>query len=99
MRELRSDYPLAVLCRVLRVSRSGYQAWLVRQPSRRAVSRARLKVAPRRQRIAGRAPLTARCACNVNSPLVASWRASARSSVYGVNSACGASSRSDVFAS
>jgi len=45
IQQLRSDYPLAVLCRVLRVSRSGYQAWLTRQPSKRARSRERLKVA------------------------------------------------------
>ncbi len=45
IRRLRSDYPLAVLCRVLDVSTSGYHAWLVRQPSKRAQSRARLKVA------------------------------------------------------
>jgi putative transposase len=45
IRELRLDYPLAMLCCVLSVSRSGYHAWLVRQPSKRAQSRARLKVA------------------------------------------------------
>ncbi len=45
IKQLRSDYPLAVLCRVLSVSTSGYQAWLVRQPSRRAKARARLCVA------------------------------------------------------
>ena len=40
-------YPLALLCRTLAVSRSGYHAWRVRQPSRRATARARLKVAVR----------------------------------------------------
>ncbi|MCA1607083.1 MAG: IS3 family transposase [Acidobacteria bacterium] len=45
IQELRLDYPLAVLCRVLDVSRSGYHAWLVRQPSKRTQSRERLKVA------------------------------------------------------
>ncbi len=45
IKTLRSDYPLAVLCRTLGVSRSGYHAWLVRQPSRRAQARERLKVA------------------------------------------------------
>jgi len=45
IKELRCDYPLAVLCRALRVSRSGYQAWVTRQPSKRARSRERLKVA------------------------------------------------------
>ncbi len=45
IQELRSDYPLAVLCRVLSVSRSGYHAWSTRQPSKRALSRERLCVA------------------------------------------------------
>ena len=45
IRELRLKYPRAVLCRVLQVSRSGYHAWLVRQPSKRAQARERLKLA------------------------------------------------------
>jgi len=45
IRELRLDYPLAVLCRVLQVSRSGYHAWLSRELSKRARLRARLRVA------------------------------------------------------
>ena len=45
IRRLRSDYPLAVLCRVLDVSTSGYHAWLTRQPSKRTHARERLKVA------------------------------------------------------
>jgi len=45
IQELHSDYPLAVLCRVLDVSTSGYHAWLTRLPSNRARSRARLRVA------------------------------------------------------
>ncbi len=45
IKELRSDYPLAVLCRVLSVSPSGYHAWLVRQPSKRTQARERLRVA------------------------------------------------------
>ncbi len=45
IKELRCDYPLAVLCRVLSVSTSGYQAWSTRQPSKRALSRERLCVA------------------------------------------------------
>jgi len=45
IKQLRSDYPLAVLCRVLDVSPSGYHAWLTRQPSNRAQSRERLQVA------------------------------------------------------
>ncbi len=44
---MRLEYPLAVLCRTLAVSRSGYHAWHVRQPSRRAKARERLKVATR----------------------------------------------------
>lgn len=47
IKNLRSDYPLALLCRVFDVSTSGYQAWRVRQPSRRAKARARLRVATR----------------------------------------------------
>lgn len=45
IRDLRLDYPLAVLCRVLGVSTSGYHAWLTREPSKRARARERLKVA------------------------------------------------------
>lgn len=45
IKELRLDYPLAVLCRVLDVSQSGYHAWLVRQPSKRTQARERLRVA------------------------------------------------------
>jgi len=45
IKELRSDYSLAVLCRALSVSRSGYHAWVVRPPSKRAQARQRLKVA------------------------------------------------------
>ena len=43
--ELRRDYPVRVLCRVLGVSASGYHAWLVRAPSPRARARGRLKLA------------------------------------------------------
>lgn len=45
IKELRGEYPLAVLCRVLGVSRSGYQAWLTRAPSKRACAYERLKLA------------------------------------------------------
>lgn len=45
IKRLRTEYPVGVLCRVLDVSASGYQAWLVRQPSKRAQSRERLKIA------------------------------------------------------
>lgn len=47
IQQMRLNYPLAVLCRVLRVSRSGYHAWSVRQASRRAKARERLRVATR----------------------------------------------------
>ena len=40
---LRLAYPLPLLCRVLAVSRSGYYAWLTRQPSKRAREEARLE--------------------------------------------------------
>jgi putative transposase len=45
IKELRGQYPLRVLCRVLSVSSSGYHAWLCREPSPRATARARLKLA------------------------------------------------------
>jgi transposase InsO family protein len=45
IRELRREYPVRVLCRVLAVSASGYHAWLVRKPSARARFRERLKLA------------------------------------------------------
>jgi putative transposase len=45
MTTLRPHYPLAILCRVLEVSRSGYYAWRHRRPSKRAQENARLEVA------------------------------------------------------
>ena len=45
MRTLRAHYPLSLLCRVLKVSRSGYYAWQHRRPSKRAQENARLEVA------------------------------------------------------
>lgn len=45
IKELRREYPLRLLCRVLEVSRSGFHAWRVRAPSERARFRERLKVA------------------------------------------------------
>ena len=45
MTTLRPQYPLAMLCRVLEVSRSGYHAWRTRRPSKRAQENARLEVA------------------------------------------------------
>lgn len=43
MRTLRPPYPLRLLCRVLDVSRSGYDAWRTRRPSTRAQENARLE--------------------------------------------------------
>jgi len=40
--ERRSEYPVAVLCRVLEVSRSGYYAWRTRPPSEAATRREEL---------------------------------------------------------
>ena len=45
MRTLRLQYPLRVLWQVLAVSRSGYDAWQHRRPSKRAQENARLEVA------------------------------------------------------
>ena len=45
MMTLSLQYPLSLLCRVLEVSRSGYSAWRMRRPSRRAQENARLEVA------------------------------------------------------
>lgn len=45
MTTLRPQYPLAILCRVLDVSRSGDYAWRTRRPSKRAQENARLEVA------------------------------------------------------
>ena len=41
----KASYPVRVLCRVLRVTRSGFYAWLCRPPSRRAEANERLQVA------------------------------------------------------
>ena len=42
---MRLDYPVALLCRVFDVSRSGFYAWLNSKPSPRAQEDERLKVA------------------------------------------------------
>ena len=45
MKTMRLDYPVALLCRVFDVSRSGFYAWLARKPSPRQQADERLKVA------------------------------------------------------
>ena len=47
MKANRLDYPLAVMCRVFGVSRSGYHVWCNRKPSKRAQEELRLEVAIR----------------------------------------------------
>jgi putative transposase len=39
----KASYPMRILCRVLRVSRSGYYAWRARKPSTRALEDERLR--------------------------------------------------------
>ena len=48
MREHVKVFPVALMCRVLGVSRSGYYGWLRRGPSRRATRRAQIAEAARR---------------------------------------------------
>ena len=43
MNTLRLAYPTPILCRALRVSRSGYYAWLTRPPSKRTQEEGRLE--------------------------------------------------------
>jgi putative transposase len=38
----KATYPVSMLCRVLKVSRSGYYAWRERPPSKRATENAAL---------------------------------------------------------
>jgi transposase InsO family protein len=44
MKTVRPTYPLALLCRVLKVSRSGYYGWLQHIPSRRSREQKRLEI-------------------------------------------------------
>jgi transposase InsO family protein len=44
MKKLRLTYPLPLLCRVLGVSRSGYYAWINREPSNRTRQEERLSI-------------------------------------------------------
>jgi hypothetical protein len=39
----KASYPVRILCRVLRVSRSGFYAWLRRKPSNRELEDERLR--------------------------------------------------------
>lgn len=45
IQEHRDSYPVAVMCDVLKVSRSGYYSWLDREPSPRAQRHARIQAA------------------------------------------------------
>ena len=45
MKQWRLHFPVIIMSRVLRVSRSGFYTWLKRKPSRRTQEDARLKVA------------------------------------------------------
>jgi putative transposase len=40
----RDSYPVALMCRVLHVARTGFYAWLARAPSARAQADARLRL-------------------------------------------------------
>jgi putative transposase len=40
----RDSYPVALMCRVLHVARTGFDAWLARTPSARAQADARLRL-------------------------------------------------------
>lgn len=45
MKKMRLEYPIKIMCRVLKVSRSGYYAWLKRKPSGREIENNRLEIA------------------------------------------------------
>ncbi len=48
----RSQYPVVMMCRVLKVSRSGYYAWRVRPESQRSKTDRELTCVIRRHRVA-----------------------------------------------
>ncbi|MFC2091371.1 IS3 family transposase [Elusimicrobiota bacterium] len=45
IKKMRLQYPIKIMRRVLKVSRSGYYAWLNRQPSKREIENNRLEIA------------------------------------------------------
>jgi putative transposase len=61
MKQWRFHFPVIIMGRVLRVSRSGFYAWLGRKPSRRAQEDERLKVAIKAAHKRTRETYSARC--------------------------------------
>ena len=55
IRDHKAEFPVAILCKVLKVSRGGYYAWSRRPPSPAAVRRVELVAAIRQAHIEGRA--------------------------------------------
>jgi putative transposase len=74
----KAKYPVAVLCRCLGVSRSGFYAWQDRPPSSRAVADARLTAQLRlahadSHHTYGRPRLVRRCAAAESRSAVSAW--------------------------